>query len=194
MSIVGMADAAIQRKRVQKDGAPTTVVARTAPTAAAGRTITPLKGASDVARYIPTEAIGLYIAILAGAFAKLTPKPPKKFYQLDFSGRWHFYFAMLAITAALVWLVYAAKTRSQDRRRRDVPVFEMVIAVFAMAAWAAALPDSPWADFKWYGGWFPPIVLSTTTALLPLIAAAFGKMAPTYVEAPATGQPTPEDG
>jgi len=52
-----------------------------------------------------------------------------------------------------------------------------------MAAWAAALPDSPFADFSWYGGWFPPIVLSTTTAVVPLIAAAAGRTAPTYEEA-----------
>ena len=49
-----------------------------------------------------------------------------------------------------------------------------------VTAWAAALPDSPFEDFDSYGGWFAPIVLSTTTALLPLIAAAVGKRAPTY--------------
>jgi len=66
----------------------------------------------------------------------------------------------------------------------------MAIATVAMAAWAAALPDSPFADFKWYGGWFPPIVLTTTTALLPLIAAATGSSAPTYVEAVAPASQT----
>jgi hypothetical protein len=91
---------------------------------------------------------------------------------------------MLAFTAGLVWLMYAAKQRQtpakQPGKKHNVPLFEMVVAVIAMAAWAAALPDSPFEDFDWYGGWFAPILLSTTTTLLPLIAAAAGKTAPTY--------------
>jgi hypothetical protein len=51
-----------------------------------------------------------------------------------------------------------------------------------MAAWAAALPDTPFADFRWYGGWFSAITLTTTTALLPVIAAALGRDAPSYTE------------
>jgi hypothetical protein len=148
------------------------------------RTITPLKGASELARYIPTEALGLYIAILASAFAHLNTPVGPTLDMLNFSSRWHFYFFMLLATAALVWLVYAAKQREtpakQPGKRYNVPLLEMAVAVTAMAAWGAALPDSPFADFSWYGGWFPPIVLSTTTALLPLVAAAAGRTAPTY--------------
>jgi len=181
MSISSMADAAIQRKRLG-DGQTVARVKARGTNAGTGRVITPLKAASDVARYVPTEAIALYVAILSGAFGVLTAKPPKKLFELDYSSRWYFYFAMLGVTAALVWLIYAAKTRQADRRRRDVPVFEMAISVVAMAAWAAALPDTPFADFEWYGGWFAAIVLSTTTALVPLIAAALGKTAPIYEE------------
>lgn len=187
MSIVSMTDAAIQRKRVA-EGAPRTAVAAGAATTTSGRTITPLKTASDVARYVPTEAIALYIAILAGAFGVLKATNGKQLYELDYSSRWQFYFIMLGVTAALVWLIYAAKTAASDRRKRDVPVFEMVIATLAMAAWAAALPDTPFATYKWYGGWFSSITLTTTTALLPLIATALGKTAPTYVEA--SGDPS----
>jgi hypothetical protein len=181
-----MADAAIQRKRVSGPATTTTVRpadgTAAAGTAGAGRTITPLKGASDLARYVPTEAVAVYVAVLAGAFTAPTLSANQKLYQLDYTNRWWFFGAMLVVTAALSWLIYAAKTRTEDRTRHDVPVFEMVIATVAMAAWAAALPDSPFADFKWYGGWFPPIVLGTTTALIPLIAEALGKTAPTYVE------------
>jgi hypothetical protein len=187
MSIASMADAAIQRKRLPPGTSTDLVAARGAAGAGTGRTITPLKGASDLARYIPTEAIAIYIAILAGAFAALTPKPGEKASDLDYSSRWHFFFIMLGVTVGLVWLIYAAKTRPEDRRKRDVPIFEMAVATLALASWAAALPDTPFADFKWYGGWFPPLVLSTTTALLPLIAAALGKTAPTYEEAAPAG-------
>lgn len=188
MSIASMADAALQRKRVL-NGGPTEVVPQRGTSDAQGRTITPLKQAAELTRYVPTEAIALYVAILAGAFATLSPPAGKKVYQLDFTTRWVFYAVMLGVTAALVWLIYAAKTRQNavDQRPRDVPVFEMAIAAAAMAAWAAALPDSPFESFKWYGGWFAPIVLSTSTAIIPLIAAALGKAAPTYVEADSVG-------
>jgi hypothetical protein len=183
-----MADAAIQRKRVAQ-AAPETVatVQPLSGEGVAGRTITPLKGASDLARYVPTEAVALYVVILAGAFATPTLSGNQKLYQLDYTTRWRFFGVMLVVTAALSWLIYAAKTRSTDHTPHDVPVFEMIIAVVAMAAWAAALPDSPFADFKWYGGWFPPIVLGTATALIPLIAQALGKTAPTYLEADSSG-------
>jgi hypothetical protein len=188
MSIASMADGAIQRK-LTKAGAPTEVAARPATGEGKTRTITPLKGASDLARYIPTEAVALYIAILGGAFGALKVPTGEKPSSLDYSSRWHFYFIMLAVTAALVWLVYAAKTRETPAKdpgkRFNIPVFEMAIATVAMAAWAAALPDSPFADFKWYGGWFAAIVLSTSIALLPLIAAAAGRTAPAYEEASA---------
>lgn len=188
MSIASMADGAIQRKRVQA-GATVRVAPRHAPEATA-RTITPLKGANELARWIPTEAVALYTAILAGAFGPLSVPAGKALKDLNFSSRWLFYFAMLAATAALVWLIYAAKTRETPAKspgkRRNVPVFEMGMAVAAMAAWAAALPDSPFATFDWYGEWFPPVVLSTSIVLLPLIAAAAGRTGPTYEEAKST--------
>jgi hypothetical protein len=62
---------------------------------------------------------------------------------------------------------------TQPGKRLNVPTLEMAAAV-------VALPESRFADYRWYGGWFSSTVLSTTTALLPLIAAAFGKLAPTY--------------
>ena len=185
MSIASMADGAIQRKLVAT-GATTQVDPRPETGEAKSRTITPLKGASEIARWIPTEAVALYIAILAGAFGALSVPSGKKLADLDYSSRWWFYSVMLVVTAALVWLIYAAKNREtsakQPGKRANIPVFEMAIAVLVMAAWAAALPDSPFADFSWYGGWFPPIVLSTTTAVVPLIAAAAGRTAPTYEE------------
>ncbi len=193
MSIASMADGAIQRK-LAKAGAATTVVPRPATGEAAARTITPLKAASDVARYIPTEAIAIYIAILVGAFGPLKLVAGMKASDLDYSSRWHFFFIMLGVTVALVWLIYAAKTRETPAKdpdkRYNIPVFEMAIAAVALAAWAAALPDTPFADFHWYGGWFAPTVLATATALLPLIAAAAGRTAPTYEEA----NPTPRAG
>ena len=178
MSIASIADGAVQRKR----GSSAQVVPQKE--LATARTITPLKGATEVARYIPTEAIAIYIAILAGAFGQLSPSPGKTRNQLDYSSRWHFFFAMLGVTAGLVWLLYAAKTRAYavDHRKRDVPIFEMALATLAMAVWAAALPDSPFADFDWYGGWFAGTVLASATTLIPVVATAFGRAVPSYEE------------
>lgn len=196
MSISSMADGAIQRKRARTVGA--TAVERRSPSGeGTSRTITPLKTAGELARYVPTEAIAVYIAILAGAFGPLKVPVGKKLSDLDFATRWQFFFIMLGATAALVWLVYAAKTRETPAKdpdkRYNIPVFEMTVAVVAMAAWAAALPDTPFADFDWYGGWLSPIVISTTTALLPLIATAAGKTAPVYEEAQSPDQHSNRD-
>jgi hypothetical protein len=186
MSIASMTDGAIQRKRVET-GAAVSVAPRPASREARAPTITPLKGANELARWVPTEAIALYAAILAGAFGPLSVPAGKALEDLNFSSRWHFYFVMLGVSAALVWLIYAAKIRETPAKspgkRANVPIFEMAMAVAAMAAWAAALPDTPFATFDWYGEWFPPVVLGTTTVLLPLIAAAAGRTAPTYEEA-----------
>jgi uncharacterized membrane protein len=108
---------------------------------------------------VPTEAIALHIAILSGAFGVLSLKQGQKANDLDYSSRRVFFFVMLGVSASLVWLIYAAKTRvtpvkEPAGKARDVPVFEMVIATVAMAAWAAALPDTPFADFSWYGAGF----------------------------------------
>jgi hypothetical protein len=194
MSIASLTDGAIQRKLVASGGsisvtaaspAGTVAVAPSAP-AVTPRTITPLKAATELARYIPTEAIGLYLAIL-GAFAPLVATVGKPIDMLDFTSRWRFYTIMLAVTAGLVWLIYAAKqaeTPAKQRGKRfNIPIFEMAVAVVAMAAWTAALPDSPFEDFHWYGGWFPPIVIATTTSLLPLVAAAAHRTVPTYQQA-----------
>jgi hypothetical protein len=124
MSIASMADGALQRKRVATGGT-TQVGARPDTGEAKSRTITPLKGASEIARWIPTEAIALYIAILAGAFGALSVPNGKKLEDLDYTSRWIFYFVMLGVTAALVWLIYAAKNREAPakapNKKRNIP-------------------------------------------------------------------------
>ena len=119
----------------------TQVVARPATGAAQSRTITPLKGASELARWIPTEAIALYIAISEGvrSFERARRKELK---DLDYTTRSVFYFVMFGVTTALVWLLSTAKNRETNPKApgkaRNIPVFEMAIAALAMAAWAAA--------------------------------------------------------
>ena len=96
------------------------------------RTITPLPGANQIARYIPTEAIAIYVAILA-LYAPLAPKPHTHVWQLDYTSRWYLFAAGLVGTAILVWLVYLGKSRAAGHKGRgkDVPVFEIAMVVFA---------------------------------------------------------------
>jgi hypothetical protein len=148
------------------------------------RTITPLPGANQIARYIPTEAIAIYIGILA-LFAPLAQKPHTKVWQLDYTSRWYLFAAGLVGTAILVWLVYLGKSRAAGHKGpgRDVPVFEIAMAVLAMAAWAFALPDTPLQDFSWWQKGISPVILTAATLLIPVIASAWGKTPPTYEEA-----------
>jgi uncharacterized membrane protein YdcZ (DUF606 family) len=195
MSLASIADARIQRQRQAQPrrGVRSLVTVRSARAEGAPdadrakpkRDITPLPGATDLARYVPTEAIALYIPILAGAFSE--PKAPtgKELHEADFSSRWWFFLGALVGTLALTYLIYAAKKRSEAggwKPRKDIPVFEMTVALVAMAAWSVSLPDSPLLDFEWYGGWIAPVVLLGSTLLIPLVAAALGKIPPVYVE------------
>jgi uncharacterized membrane protein len=185
MSIAAMTDARIQRQRHAEAARPE-ARPRGVPGAygaAPRRAITPLPAANAIARYVPTEALAIYVVILAGAFGPLEVRPGQSVSDLDFTGRWIFLAVSLLATAALVWLLYVGKARAEGRPYRDVPVFEMAVAVVALGAWACALPDTPLADFAFYGGWVPPVVLGLTTAAIPAVASALGKTPPVYEEA-----------
>jgi hypothetical protein len=176
MSIAGMADARLQRQRDREQRL------KVKPTRDPDSSITPMKGLSDLARYIPAEALALYTAVLSGAFDPLTPRPGEQPSDLDYSSRWWFFLGACAATAVLVYLIYKAKTSASgyEKGRADLPVFEMSLAVVALAAWASALPDTPFADFAWYGDWWPPFIIPFSIAVIPLIAAAARRSPPTY--------------
>jgi hypothetical protein len=178
VSIAAMTDARIQRRRpkqqarAQERGVPDVIGGAAA--------AVPLPAANALVRYIPTEAVAIYVAILAGAFQPLRPKPGQPLDQLDFTSRWLFLGIFLIATAGLVWLLYIGKARSAGEPYGDVPLFEMAVAAIALAGWAFALPDSPLADFSFYGGWLPPVVLGLTTLTIPAVAAALGRTPTVY--------------
>jgi hypothetical protein len=172
-----MADARIQRGRTTR-AKDTRVRQRGLPDAvdpAEQGLNAPLPTADSIVRYIPTEAVAIYVAILSGAFSPLVPKPGQSLDQLDYRSRWIFLGAFALATAGLVWLLYVGKARSAGERYTDVPVFEMAVASIALVGWAFALPDSPLVDFSFYGGWLPPVILGMTTFLIPAVAAALGR-------------------
>lgn len=188
MSIASLTDARLQRV-ANPDRRTVRVAARhtdrqTAAQTAATRTITPLPQATDLARYIPSEAIAIYVAVLA-LFSPLTPSSGGHVWQLDFRSRWWLFGLSLVFTAALTWLIYLGKRRQAGTRGpgRDLPIFELSVAVVAMAVWACALPDSPLLDFEFWDTKDASVLLLVATALIPVVANALGKTPPTYEEA-----------
>jgi hypothetical protein len=178
MSIASMSDAKLERVRATMAAADDNAQAPAAKAAPA------LSATNDVARWIPTEAIALYLAFYTGIFGSTIDLA-----TTDFSSRWRF-FAVFGIggTTFLVVLVHAGKSR-QSNTPFKWPLFEMVVSDLAFAAWALALPAAPIVQWSHYGDWFPIAVVLLATSLIPLIAAALGKSTPTYDKA--TTDPPP---
>lgn len=92
-------------------------------------------------RYIPTEAITLYVAALA-AVPVLRPAVPAYAPAA-------IYRAFLILTPVLVIVVYASKRATEGMRPlpsfRHWPWWEMFAAVVAFAAWGLAVPGNPYA-------------------------------------------------
>jgi hypothetical protein len=88
----------------------------------------------QITRWIPTETITAYVALLA-LLAPLSGHAP------SYESRW----VLLGIVAAAnpVVVVLLAMAKNERGDKLSVPVFEMFIAPIAFAAWAFALPDTP---------------------------------------------------
>jgi hypothetical protein len=191
MSIASMSDASLTRARhgikIGRGSTRPTVKAEPAhdgtPNTTTPASITPLPSANDVARWIPTEAIALYLAFYSGIFGASVDG------NTDFTTRWQFFtFFGLVGTAVLVVLIYTAKWQDAPDKDYKFPLFEIVIADLAFAAWALALPAAPSAEWGW-GDWFPVAVLLLATSLIPLIAGALNMNPPIYTEASAPAKP-----
>lgn len=117
--------------------------------------------------YIPTEIITLYVAVLAaiGVESQVT------------QAEWNAFWVFLAATPVVVWLVYGAKLRNADLPLPLAfgawPLWEMLAATIAFAAWAFALPQSPFAKFDWYAPALSGVVVLITSAVLGLLAPFF---------------------
>lgn len=127
-----------------------------------------------IVTYIPTEVLTLYVAVLAAI-----QDPNRKSHNALWAA---FYFFLIA-TPLVVWLVYAAKVRAASKplplAPKTWPVWEMFAAMVAYAAWAFALPDSP---FKYYGDWYSPalagVIVLIISTLLGLLAPLFQRPLP----------------
>ena len=118
---------------------------------------------------IPTEILTLYVAVLA------------TLEQVDKVGHgaWTAFVIFLACTPVVFWLIYATKIRNAGKpvpsSPADWPIWEMFAATVAFAAWAFALPNSPFKTFDWYSPGLSGIAVLIVSTTLGLLAPLFQK-------------------
>jgi hypothetical protein len=117
--------------------------------------------------YIPTEILTLYVAVLAAI------QQPNKVTSADWAAFW----AFLAGTPLVVWLVYGAKIKALQKPLPVAfsawPVWEMLAATLAYVAWAMALPNTPFAAYAWYSSALAGVTVLVASTVLGLLAPFF---------------------
>jgi hypothetical protein len=126
---------------------------------------------NQLMRYIPTESITLYVAVLA-LFSPLKAPEGKTVADLSFQDRWIVFAAFVGLTLVLVPLLYMAKNRG---KKFTWPLFEMAVAPIAFAAWALALPDTPLRTISDYKEAVGATLVLGATILIGVVADALGK-------------------
>lgn len=144
MSIIGMNRTAVARAaRAQAGRAPVEPLFGAAAGTGAGAADTkaPLEA---LVRYIPTEAIVLYVGLLGAVGSS----------GAHYTGRWVAFAIFLAATPVLVLCDWAIRRRRAERPdpglARRLLAFNLVAATLAFAAWGFSLPASPFGQISWY--------------------------------------------
>jgi hypothetical protein len=127
--------------------------------------------------FIPTETITLYVAYLAALGAISIPSG-QHIWNVDFTSRW-IGVAGFALVSSLLAIGLTYGKARQSQRVFTWPIFELITAPVAFAAWAVALPDTPLSAFKGYRVEIGAFIVLSVTVALAVIAWIFGK-APDY--------------
>ena len=167
MSLVGMTAARMVRSA---EPAP-----RVGPSLASGPSDKSEDFLTQLLRYTPTEWVGIYLAAIA-----LLPTLPDEGVSLSdssFTWRWIVFGIFTGLTPFAVWSVAAVQARAAGVKA-TVPWFEMIVGTFAFAAWAIALPLSPFYDFADWSGWMGALIAIIVLAVIGLVAKLTGKALP----------------
>jgi Zn-dependent protease len=125
---------------------------------------------TELARYIPTEAIGLYTAILPFLVKEGTPLSDQ-----TYMGRW-----VLAIGVAVIAVLFAVGVYRKEVLKREGtfrwPIKRTSVVLVAFAAWVAVIPGSPFQDFSWYTPAIGGIIGLVAVAALALFNLWFGEL------------------
>jgi hypothetical protein len=107
--------------------------------------------------YVPTEAVASYVA----ALGILTPNSS--------GGRWALFLAIAALAAFLVF--YYWKTTAADPKPGKTALYwQLVFALGGLAAWAAALPSSPFLSIHNYSAALGGLIIVIVSPAVPLLA------------------------
>lgn len=152
--------------------APTSITSLKAATAndpASGKKVTAdnpaSKSLSELTKYIPTEILSAYIALIAlppatAAVAGATP-PPEHPYD---GFLWAMFWTCAALCPIVVYVLAVAKARNAGHDKPPIPYFPMVASFVAFILWAMVLPNSvishKYPEFaSWVG--FAGVILGT---------------------------------
>lgn len=156
MSIASMVDTKLARQQAQDP----TQISTPSPVGVSTNVI------NQITRWIPTETITVYVALLA-LVAPLSAHSP------SYTSRWVLFAIITVATPIVVILLNMAKTQSGEVFK--LPFFEMIIATIAFAAWAFALPETPLGSIPGYGIQWNTAILTVTTVGVTLVANALHK-------------------
>jgi hypothetical protein len=186
MSLVSMTEVALQRREdIGTAGyVPKTLGEVAGATAGKEKPDTAFNTAlKTVVTYVPTEIITLYLAFVAAFVpqasatgAKTAGAAEAAVAATTANARTpeSLFWAFLAFTPLATWLVYAAKVITAEKPLplppRTWPVWEMVAATLAFAAWAVALPDQP---FTWIRSSVAGVFVLATSTILGMLAPLF---------------------
>ena len=135
-----------------------------------------------VAKYIPTEVVSIYVAVLA-LYDPIKRASDDAGAQLpmhlsDFGSRWVLFIAMLVATPLVTGLIFAYRAQTgaagPDTFHWDKALYASIIGVVGLTVWVSALPDSPGWDFSWWKPGISPVLLLVFTLFTPMIAKLIG--------------------
>ena len=115
-----------------------------------------------ITAFVPTEAIGPYAAII-GIF-----KPASD------GERWAILGIVAGIAVFLCWWFW----RSGPKLPRKALYWSMAFALVGLAAWAAALPDSPFFVINDYNTAVGGVAIIALAPIIPRLAVLFGVAPP----------------
>jgi len=131
---------------------------------------------TQLLRYSPTEVVGLYIAVVS-VFPALPDEGVTEVCESTFTWRW-IVFAVFTLATPLSVLAAAKFQADKAKTKFSWPVFEMVVATIAFAAWAIALPLSPFFDFCDWSGWMGAVIGIIVVLGVGIAAKLAGKALP----------------
>jgi len=125
--------------------------------------------ASTLSKYIPSEAVALYVAVLPFLVPKNTALD-----QQHYGTRW-----VVAGAIALIAVIYAVGLYRKDRRAKtltflwQVAFWKSAAVLIAFTGWVCVVPGSPFNSFSWYSPSLGAVIGLVVGGLLGALAAAF---------------------